>query len=122
MTYHKIIRRGDILLVDFSEARTRNGESAFLRPGIVITNNTANEYSPAIVVVPCTSQNTENVKSHELLLEIHRSGLNFESKAQIQLIRHINRERIIKYLSHTPRDLIDELDKIIAFHLGINQQ
>ena len=66
------IGRGDILLVNFAPAQP--GEADHTRPAIVITNDVANEHSPAIVVIPVTS-NVERVYPFELLLPASREVL-----------------------------------------------
>ena len=111
-----LIRRGDILLVDFAPAEP--GEANNTRPAVVITNNTANDHSPAIVVIPVTS-NTERVYPFELLLPLERSGLDRDSKAQPQLIRHVAKARVRRRLSHLPDDLMGELDERVRGHLGL---
>lgn len=110
------IRRGDILLIDFAPAQP--GEADNTRPAIVITNDLANEYSPAIVVIPVTS-NTERVYPFELLLPASRSGLDHDSKAQAQFIRHVSKARIRRSLSHLPANLMTELDERVRGHLGL---
>lgn len=47
------VKRGDILLVDFDPGSP--GETAKVRPAILVTNDMANLYSPVLVVVPLTS-------------------------------------------------------------------
>ena len=116
MTLMPLLRRGDILLIDFAPAQS--GEADNTRPAVVVTNNIANEKSPAIVVVPLTS-NTERVYPFELLLPVERSGLDQHSKAQAQFVRHVSKARIRRYLSHLPADLMLELDSRLRGHLGL---
>ena len=111
-----LIRRGDILLVDFAPAQP--GEADNTRPAVVVTNNIANLNSPAIVVVPITS-NTERLYPFELLLPVERCGLDQESKAQTQFVRHVSKARIRRRLSHLPGDLMNELDERLRGHLGL---
>lgn len=110
------IARGDILLVDFAPAQA--GEADNTRPAVVVTNDTANEHSPAIVVVPLTS-NTARIYPFELFLPARRTGLDYDSKAQAQFIRHVSKARIRRSLSHLPADLLSELDERVRGHLGL---
>ena len=116
MTFPDLLRRGDILLIDFAPAQP--GEANHTRPAVVVTNNVANEHSPAIVVVPLTS-NTERVYPFELLLPVERTGLDQDSKAQAQFVRHVSKARIRRHLSHLPSDLMGELDARLRAHLGL---
>lgn len=111
-----LIRRGDIVLVNFDPAMRH--EAAAERPAVVLTNNIANAVAPVIVVVPLTT-NLERVYPHELVLPVYRSGLEHESKAQVHLIRHVSKERVVKVLSHLPEDLMRELDGRLREHLAL---
>lgn len=116
MTPLSLIRRGDILLIDFAPAR--EGEANYTRPAVVMTNNTANLHSPAIVVIPLTG-NTERVYPFELLIPVERSGLDRDSKAQPQFIRHVSVSRVQKPLSHLPEDLMAQLERRLKEHLAL---
>jgi mRNA interferase MazF len=111
-----ILRRADIVLTDFSPARS--DEANFVRPAVIITNNKANAVSPVVVVVPLTS-NVDRIYPHELLLPNNRTNLDRDSKAQANLIRHVNVNRIVKRLGFVPDDLMLELDSRIREHLGL---
>lgn len=110
------IGRGDILLIDFAPAQA--GQANHTRPAVVITNDIANEHSPSIVVIPLTSR-TERLYPFELFLPADRTGLDHDSKAQAQLIRHISKARIRRSLGHLPADLMTELDERVRGHLGL---
>ena len=113
----QLIRRGDILLIDFAPARA--GEANYTRPAVVITNYVANAESPAIVVIPLTS-NLERVYPFELLIPLERSGLDRDSKAQTQFIRHVSTSRIRKALGYLPDDLMTELEGRLKLHLALS--
>lgn len=111
-----IFQRADILLSDFAPAR--DGEANYTRPAIVITNNRANIIAPIVIVVPITSH-TDRIYPIELELPLNRTGLDRDSKAQPNLIRHVNINRFIKKLGFLPNDLMQELDSRIREHLGL---
>lgn len=85
---------------------------------MVVTHNIANGHSPAIVVVPPTG-NTERLYPFELLLPVERTGLDHDSKAQPQFVRHVSKARIRRSLSHLPDDLMLALDSRLRGHLGL---
>ena len=111
-----IFQRADILLTDFAPAR--DGEANYTRPAIVITNNRANMIAPVVIVVPITS-NTDRIYPIELALPLNRTGLDRDSKAQPNLIQHVNTNRLIKKLGFVPDDLMLELDSRVREHLGL---
>lgn len=110
------LRRGDILLVDFDPGRP--GEAAKVRPAILVTNDIANALSPVVVVVPLTS-NVIRVYPFELFLPAQETGLDRDSKAQVQLLRHIHRRRILRGLGSLPPHLMKALDARLREHLGL---
>lgn len=116
MVSQALIRRGDILLIDFAPAL--QGEANYTRPAIVITNNVANASSPAVVVVPLTS-NIERIYPFELLIPVERSGLDRDSKAQTQFIRYISTVRIKRPLGYLPEDLMTQLERRLKEHLAL---
>lgn len=111
-----LIRRGDILLVNFAPAREH--EANYTHPAVVVTNNVANANAYAITVVPITSNITQ-VYPHDLFLPVNRSGLNKDSKAQVSLIRAVDSSRVIRRLSYLPDDLMLELSERLKEHLAL---
>lgn len=111
-----LIRRGDIVLIDFDPARQY--EVAARRPAIVVSNNIANSVMPIIIVIPLTT-NMERVYPHETVLPIHRNGLNYECKTQPHLLRHVSVSRVESILSHLPQDLMAEVDAKLREHLAL---
>lgn len=111
-----LIRRGDILLIEFGPAR--RAEADFVRPAVVITNNVANAGADAITVIPLTS-NLSSVYAFQLLLPTDRTGLNQDSKAQTELIGSVALTRVRQRLGHVPEDLMRALDGRIRLHLAL---
>ncbi len=111
-----LIRRGGIFLVNFAPAR--EGEANYTRPAIVVSANTANEHLPVVVVVPLTS-NIEQIYPWQLLLPNNRTDLDRDSKAQVELIRHVSSSRLLRRLGHVPENLMVVLDSLIREHLAL---
>ena len=111
-----LIRRGDILLIEFGPAR--RAEADFVRPAVVITNNMANAGADAITVIPLTS-NLSSVYAFQLLLPTERTGLNQDSKAQTELIGSVAITRVRKRLGHVPEDLMMQLSERVRLHLAL---
>ncbi len=110
------IRRGDILLVNFTPAR--DNEANYTRPAVVLTNNVANANGTVIAVVPLTS-NVERVYAFQLFLPGGRTSLNEDSKAQVEQLRSVALSRVIQRLGFVPDDLMADLDARAKEHLGL---
>jgi mRNA interferase MazF len=111
-----LLRRGDIVLVDFDPARSF--EAALTRPALVVSNNAANAVMHVIIVIPLTS-NVTRIYPHETYLPVERSGLDRDSKTQPHLLRHVSRSRIQRVLSHLPEDLMTDIDNKLCEHLSL---
>lgn len=111
-----LLRRGDIVLIDFAPARP--AEADYVRPAVIVTNNQANAFAPVVMVVPLTS-NLEKVYPVQLFLPAERSGLDRDSKAQVELLRHVTLQRVQKTLGHLPADLMAQLDMRLREHLAL---
>lgn len=113
----KLIRRGDIWLINY-RPDGREGEAAQTHPGIVVTNNAANVNTHLLMTVPLTS-NVERLYITNVLLPNQRTGLDHDSKAQVEATRATHVSRLIKRLGHVPDDLMAEVDGKLRVHLGL---
>ncbi len=104
------------MLVDFAPARP--AEADYVRPAVVVTNDQANAFAPVVMVVPLTS-NVTKIYPMQLFLPAARSGLDRDSKAQVELLRHVTLERVQKTLGHLPDDLMAQLDIRLREHLAL---
>jgi mRNA interferase MazF len=110
-----LIRRGDIYLINFRPAG-REGEAGQTHPGVVVSNNNANFNSHLLMVVPITS-NISRIFITDVLLPNQRTGLDHDSKAQVEALRSTHVSRLIKRLGQVPEDLMRELDQKMREHL-----
>jgi mRNA interferase MazF len=111
-----LIRRGDIFLVNLDPVRSNEAKGT--RPAVVVTGNAANMESTTIVIVPLTS-NTERIYPFQVLVPLERSGLNENSKAQVEQIRSISVTRMIRRIGQIPNDLMQDLNDKIRMHLDL---
>jgi mRNA interferase MazF len=112
-----VILRGDILMVDFGERG--EAEVSFKRPAVVVSNDFANQYGRVVIVVPLTSQGLKNIYPMHLPVPKETSGLDRDSKAQVELMSHIHKERILRVMGKIPKNLQAALDTRIREHLGL---
>ncbi len=110
------MRRGDIYRVNWEPSI--EGEPAFTRPAVVLTNNEANYHLPHLVVAPITS-NVMRLYPFDVLLPITCCGLKENSKVQLNYVRGLNRTRLTRYLGALSETLLLELDEKLRVHLGL---
>ena len=112
-----LIRRGDIWLVNF-RPDGRTGEAGQIHPGVIVTNNHVNFSTEVLMVVPVTSS-IERLFITDVLLPNQRSGLDKDSKAQIEATRAVHVSRLIKNLGFVPSDLMIVIDEKLRTHLSL---
>lgn len=113
----KLVRRGDIWLINF-RPDGREGEAGQTHPGVVVSNNAANANAVLLMVVPLTS-NISRLYVTDVLLPNQRTGLDHDSKAQIEAMRAANVSRLLERLGHVPDDLMAQVDAKLRMHLGV---
>ena len=113
----KLIRRGDIWLINY-RPDGREGEAAQTHPGIVVSNNANNAQAHLLMTVPLTS-NVERMYVTNVLLPNQRTGLDHDSKAQVEAMRATHASRLIKRLGYVPDDLMVEIDGKLRLHIRV---
>jgi mRNA interferase MazF len=111
-----VIRRGDVLLVDFEP--TLEGEANKVRPAVVMSNNANNNFAPTITVLPL-STNTRKIYPFQVLLESSVTGLDADSKAQAEQVRTMSKKRIRGFVKSLPEEIVERLEGALRLHLGL---
>ena len=113
----KLIRRGDIYLINY-RPDGRDGEAGQTHPGIIVTNNLANANSHLLLSVPLTS-NIERVFVTNVVLPLNRTGLDHDSKAQIEALRATHVNRLLKRIGFVPEDLMALIDQKLKMQMAL---
>ena len=117
----RLVLRGEIRLVNLEPALS--GEANKVRPAIVVSNDVLNNATQAldrgvVTVVPITS-NILKVYPFQVRLPRKTTGLETESKAQIEQIRAVAISRIGRRIGRLTADLEERLDIALKLHLGL---
>jgi mRNA interferase MazF len=117
----RIVRRGEIWLVDFEPVR--GSEASKRRPAVIVSNNGANATAErlgrgVLTVVPVTSQ-IERVYKFQVILPAAATGLARDSKAQAEQIRAIDVERLGSRVGSVPSALMVEIDEALRLQLAL---
>ena len=108
--------RGSIYFVDFDPAK--GAEIKKQRPALVISCNEANKHLRTVMVIPFTSK-IDRVFPFEVLVKKSDSGLDADSKLKIPQMRAVDKSRLRKYVSSVPDEILDEVEKSLKLHLGM---
>lgn len=118
MTIKMIIKRGDILLVNFEPVK--GSEQGRIRPALVVQNNILNQFSPLTIVAPITSKNYEKEYPTNVEILKEESGLKLDSTILLNQIRTIDKSRIKSKLSRLPQDIMNKVDIALSVSLGLD--
>lgn len=116
MAYHRDrpveIFRGDIFYVESVE-NCYGSEQRANRPGIVVSNDIANEHSPNVEMVFLTSQEKKPLPTHvEIITKVH-------SIALCENIQTVSKERLREFLKSCTTTEMKKIDEALLISLGI---
>ncbi|MGG6240811.1 type II toxin-antitoxin system PemK/MazF family toxin [Nodosilinea sp. AN01ver1] len=111
------MKRGEIYYADLNPVV--GSEVAKQRPVLIVSNNANNRAASTVTVVPLTSQ-VSRVYPFEVLLPAADSGLLKPSKAQVQQIRTISKQRIVgRQVGRLASSPMERIDAALKLHLNL---
>ncbi|MGF1520179.1 MAG: type II toxin-antitoxin system PemK/MazF family toxin [Nodosilinea sp.] len=111
------MRRGDIYFADLNPVV--GSEIAKQRPVLIVSNNANNRAASTVTVVPLTSQ-VNRVYPFEVLLPMDETGLPKPSKAQVQQIRTISKQRILgRQVGRLGGSPMQNIEAALKLHLDL---
>jgi mRNA interferase MazF len=110
------IRRGDVFLAGLDPVIGK--EISKTRPVVVISNDTNNQFSGTVTILPLTSKNLEKIYPFEVFLPKGTAELPKDSKVKADQVRTLDKRRLIKYLGKLKKNEIKAVEKALAIHLG----
>jgi mRNA interferase MazF len=111
------IKRGEIYLAALDPVIGR--EISKTRPVVVFSNNTNNEFSGTVTVLPITSKNTRKIYPFEVFLPKGTGNLPKNSKVKADQIRTLDKTRLIKKIGELEQKDISEIERAMKIHLGM---
>lgn len=118
MTVSKSVLRGELYWVNLDP--TVGAEIRKQRPAIIVSNNTANRYSPLVTILPISSQ-VKKAYPFEVFLAAGIGGLEHSSLIKANQIRTIDKQRLIGLPLGTITDatVLASINQSIRIHLSI---
>ncbi|BAZ15088.1 hypothetical protein NIES4071_69580 [Calothrix sp. NIES-4071] len=112
-----IPKRGEVYLVNFDP--TVGAEIKKTRPALVLQNDIANEYSPIIIVAAMSSKYDEKLLPTEILVHPPEGGIKLSSVVQLNQIRSVDKQRLIRKLGELTEATMIEVNEAIQISLGL---
>ena len=111
------IRRGDIFYTNIEGIGQAVGsEQSGSRPGIVIQNNTGNEYSPTTIVASITKREKRLLPTH---VRLHTNTLFYPSTALLEQIRTVSKDRLERYIGTLSDKDMKKIDRALEISLAL---
>jgi len=104
------VRRGDVVLVNLDP--TVGVEIKKTRPAIVVSNDSINQFSQLVVVVPLT-KNTAHLSPSHVVIPKGSARLAFASKVVTEQIKAVDKQRIVKRLGSLTPSLLAEVERAL---------
>ncbi len=110
------VKRGDIYLINLDPVV--GSEQGKTRPCLVIQNDLGNKYSLNTIIASISSKIN---KHYPFLVKVEKGVANLPKDSYIQLdkIRTISLERIIKKIGSLPKELLEKVDVALKDSLGL---
>jgi mRNA interferase MazF len=95
--------QGDIFVINLNPAfHTEIGKA---RPGLILSINAMNHFSPRLIIAPITSS-IGKLYPFELLIPARVGGLGKDSKIMLDQIRALDKKRLIKKIGSIDKELL----------------
>lgn len=104
------VRRGDVVLANLDP--TIGVEIKKTRPVIVLSNDSINQLSQLVVVVPLT-KNVAHLSPSHALIPKGIARLSFASKVVTEQIKAVDKRRLVKRLGSLPPGLLAEVERAL---------
>lgn len=105
-----VVRRGDVFLANLDP--TIGVEIKKTRPVIVLSNDSINQFSQLVVVVPMTKNIAHLSPSHAVIPK-GVARLTFTSKAVTEQIKALDKRRLVKRLGNLTPSLLAQVERAL---------
>ncbi len=111
--------RGQIWLVNFDP--TIGAEIKKTRPAVIVSNDINNQYAATVTILPVTDKG-QKTYPFEVHITSKLSGLTKDSKIKCQQIRTVDKSRLVKVLGEVTSAEINQIEKALLIHLGVEEE
>ncbi len=110
-------RRGDVYHAELDPVR--GSEQGGRRPCLVIQNDIGNEHSPVTIVTAISSRHLSRAYPTDVTIGAGEGGLPIPSRAILNQIRTVDKQRLGRRLGHLSDERMAEVDQAIRVSLGL---
>jgi mRNA interferase MazF len=110
-------RKGDVYWVDWEPAR--GVEQRGRRPALIVQNDVGNRSAPSTVIAAISSAPIKKAYPFVVCLPLGEANLSKESFVNCAQLLTIDQGRLLQKLGRLSPQLILEVDKALAYQLGL---
>ncbi len=110
-------KRSEIWLVSLEPVKGH--EIGKTRPALIISNDSNNQYSSNVTVIPLTTSMNKTYP-FEALIQKEESGLVSDSKAKCNQIRTVDKTRLLKNTGKISLENMKRVEAALLIHLEIS--
>ncbi|MEA5535600.1 type II toxin-antitoxin system PemK/MazF family toxin [Crocosphaera sp. XPORK-15E] len=115
------MKRGEVY--DARLDPVEGSEQGGTRPVIIVSRDAINAYSPVVLVVPCTTyQSQKRIYSTQVLIQSPSGGLTKDSIAMTDQIRVLSKTRLLRLRGQLSEPQIQELNRALLIALDLPGQ
>ena len=115
------MRRGEVRLVDLDPVK--GAEANKRRPAVIVSNDAANSTAArlgrGVITVVAVTSSVARVYPFQVLLSAADTGLQRDSKAQVEQVRSVAIERVGTRLGSLPAATMAEIEEALRLHLAL---
>lgn len=115
---YPVVKRMDVFFADLSSDGV-GSEQFGIRPVLVIQNDVGNQFSPTIIISSITAKASKAKLPTHIELNAKKYGLEKDSLLLLEQIRTIDKQRLIRKITHLEGPVVDEIQKALLISLGL---
>jgi mRNA interferase MazF len=104
------VRRGDVVVVNLDP--TIGVEIKKTRPAVVVSNDSINQFSQLLVIVPLT-KNTAHLSPSHAVIPKGTARLTFTSKVITEQIKAVDKRRIVRRLGSLTTPVLEQVERAL---------
>ncbi len=112
-------RYGDVYDVNLDPVI--GSETGKRRPALIVSNDTNNEFSETVTILPITGQPGSKQYPFEVLVSGSIAGLTLNSRIKANQICTVDKRRLVNFRGSLPLPYIKQAEKAIKIHLNMKR-
>jgi len=88
-------------------------------PALVVSNDTNNEFSSTVTVIPISSLLPKKVYPFEVVIPAGTGGLTVDSRVKADQVRTVDKQRLIRLRGKLPAAYFPKVEKALKIHLNM---